>query len=298
MDVKPRVDWSSIRLNERFKELKPTIGRRRGAQTEIVIDLERATERKIEANISVRFDSLYLTRRLYETVENAFIAHEIAGKVFATLENEFDAETLDRDAGYIAREIEKRLIKHKREQERAAFEELVNKETLLLVVSDDDKIGFSMPEKDEVSKSIRSAYRLNLYEDVDVSTLNPLERNVVQYIEDSSNVIWWARNKAERSWYAIQGWQKNKIRPDFIIASKNKEGALEFLYVVESKGEQLTGNPDTQYKIDVFDTMNKMQGDVEQVKVRMTMMKLNDRFEFELVSQGEEERRIREKLMG
>jgi len=44
--------------------------------------------------------------------------------------------------------------------------------------------------------------------------------------------------------------------------------------------------------------MNKMQGDVEQVKVRMTMMKLNDRFEFELVSQGEEERRIREKLMG
>ena len=119
---------------------------------------------------------------------------------------------------------------------------------------------------------------------------------MVQYIEDSPNVIWWARNKAEKSWYAIQGWQKNKIRPDFVIASKNKEGALEFLYVVESKGEQLTSNPDTQYKIDVFDTMNKIQSDVEQIKVRMTTMKLNDRFEFELVPQGEEERRIREKL--
>ncbi|MBI3273743.1 MAG: hypothetical protein HYZ69_01225, partial [Candidatus Colwellbacteria bacterium] len=164
------------------------------------------------------------------------------------------------------------------------------------VVSDDERIGFAMPEKDEVSNSIRSVYRLNLYEDVDVSTLNSLERDVVQYIEDSPNVIWWARNKAEKSWYAIQGWQKNKIRPDFVIASKNKDGALEFLYVVESKGEQLTGSPDTQYKIDVFDTMNKMQGDVEQVKVRMTTMKLNDRFEFELVPQGEEERRIREKL--
>lgn len=35
---------------------------------------------------------------------------------------------------------------------------------------------------------------------------------------------------------------------------------------------------------------------IEQVKVRMTTMKLNDRFEFELVPQGEEERRIREKL--
>jgi len=296
MDVKQRVDWDSIRVDLWLKELKSTIGRRRGAQTEVVVDLEGARERKIEANVSVRFDALYLTRRLYETIENAFIAHEIAGHIFATLESEFDAETLDRDAGYIAREIEKRLIKHKREEERAAFGELVSKGTLLLVVSDDENTGFSMPEKDEVSNSIRSAYRLNLYEDVDVSTLNPLERDVVQYIEESPNVIWWARNKAEKSWYAIQGWQKNKIRPDFVIASKNKEGALEFLYVVESKGEQLTGNPDTQYKIDVFDTMNKMQGDVEQVKVRMTTMKLNDRFEFELVPQGEEERRIREKL--
>ena len=296
MDVKPRVDWGSIRVDSWLKELKPTIGRRRGAQTEVVVDLERATERRIEANVSVRFDSLYLIRRLYETIENAFIAHEIAGHIFARLEKEFDAETLDRDAGYIAREIEKRLIKHKREQERTAFEELVNKKTLLLIVSDDDKIGFSMPKKDVVSKSTWHTYQLNLYEDVDVSTLNSLERDVAQYIEDSPNVIWWARNKAEKSWYAIQGWQKNKIRPDFVIASKNKDGALEFLYVVESKGEQLTGNPDTQYKIDVFDTMNKMQGDVEQVKVRMTTMKLNDRFEFELVPQGEEERRIREKL--
>src|SRR3989338_1492839 len=189
-DVKPRVDWRSIRIDAWLKELKPTIGRRRGTQTEVIVDLERATERKIEANVSVRFDALYLTRRLYETIENAFIAHEIAGHIFATLEKEFDAETLDRDAGYIAREIEKRLIKRKREQERMAFEELVSKGTLLLVVSDDEKTGFSMPAKDEVSNSIRSAYRLNLYEDVDVSTLNPLERDVMQYIEDSPNVIW------------------------------------------------------------------------------------------------------------
>ena len=296
MDVKPRIDWGSIRIDSWLKELKPTIGRRRGAQTEVIVDLEGAREREVETNVSVRFDSLYLTRRLYEAIENAFVAHDIANGVFETLEDEFDAETLDCDAGYIAREMEKRLVAHKREQERIAFEGLVGKGTLLLVVSDNNKIGFSMPEKDEVSNSIRSAYRMNLYQDVDISTLNPLERNVVQYIEDSPNVIWWARNKAEKSWYAIQGWQKNKIRPDFIIASKNKDGALEFLYVVESKGEQLTGNPDTQYKMDVFDKMNEMQGDVEKVKVRMTTMKLNDRFEFELVPQGEEERRIRTKL--
>jgi hypothetical protein len=48
--------------------------------------------------------------------------------------------------------------------------------------------------------------------------------------------------------------------------------------------------------MDVFDKMNKMKGDIEQIKVRMTTMKLNDRFEFELVPQGQEEMRIRAKL--
>lgn len=296
IDIKPKVKWSLIHLDAWLKELKLTIGKQRGIQTEIVMDLERATTHEVETTISVRFDALYLTRRLFETIENAFVANEIAGNIFAILEKEFDAETLDRDAGYIAREIEKRLTSYKREQEYATFEKLVNNGTVLLVVSDDERIGFSMPQKDAVSNSIRAAYRMNLYEDVDVSSLNTLEREVARIVEDSPNVLWWARNKAEKNWYAIQGWQKNKIRPDFIIASKNAKGALEFLYIIESKGEQLTGSADTQYKIDVFDKINAMRSDVEQIKVRLTTMKLNDRFEFELVPQGQEEMRIRAKL--
>ncbi len=296
IDIKPRVEWSAIPFITWLKELIPTIGAQRGTQTEVIVELGWATMKQIEASVSVRFDALYLTRRLSETIENAFIAHEIASRIFGILEKKFDAATLDRDAGYIAREIEKQLVAYKRGQERAAFEKLISDGTLLLVVSDDKKVGFSMPEKDEVSNTIRSAYRMNLYEDVDVSSLNPLEREVAQIVEGNPNVIWWARNKAERSWYAIQGWQKNKIRPDFIIASKNKEGALDFIYIVESKGEQLTGNPDTKYKIEVFDTINKMGDQIERVKVTVTAMKLNDRFEFEVIPQGQEEMRIRAKL--
>ncbi len=296
IDIRPKIKWESLDIDPWIAEIIPTIGKSSQTQVEVIIDLEGAVERQIEASVSIKFDSLYLTRRLYETIENAFVAHDIAKKIFNVLDDKFDAEVLDRDAGYIAREIEKKLITYKREQERGAFEQLIDSGALILTVSD-DKIGFSMPEKDEVSNSIRSAYRTNLYEDVDISSLNSLERDVVKYIEDnSSNVIWWTRNKAQRGWYAVQGWQRDKIRPDFVIARKDEDGVLEFVYVLESKGEQLTGNPNTQYKMDVFDKINAMRGNLEKLPVRLTTMKLNDRFEFELVPQGEEERRLRTKL--
>jgi hypothetical protein len=172
----------------------------------------------------------------------------------------------------------------------------VKSNNLVLAVSDDDKIGFSFPDKDVVTNTTRSAYRLTLYEDVDISSLNTLERQVVKVIEESPNVIWWVRNKPVSGWYAVQGWQRNKIRPDFVVARKNNKDELEFVYVVESKGEQLVGNADTEYKSKVFERMNDMRGKIERLQFKTTTIKLNDKFEFELVPQNEEELRIRTKL--
>jgi hypothetical protein len=42
--------------------------------------------------------------------------------------------------------------------------------------------------------------------------------------------------------------------------------------------------------------MNGMRGKVAQVRTRLTTLKLNDRFDFELLPQGDEERRLRGKL--
>ena len=133
-------------------------------------------------------------------------------------------------------------------------------------------ISFSMPTQDKISNTIRSTYHLNSYKNVDVSLFNPLELEIVKILEESTNVIWWSRNKAEKNWHVIQDWQRNKIIPNFIIVSKNKEGVLEFLYIVENNSKQLRCDPDTQYKVDVFDVMNKIRGDIEQVKIRITTM--------------------------
>ncbi len=243
------------------------------------------------------FDTLYLTRRLSETTDNAFVAHDIAKRAVVELGKTAAKDLLDQDAGYIARELEKRLVAHRRAQEQQIFEWLIGSKKLILAVSDDQDVGFAMPNSDTVASGIQSSYKLNLYDDVDASSLNSLEHNVVSIIEQSPNVLWWARNKARaRGWYAVRGWQRNKIWPDFVIARKNAQHELEFVYVVESKGEQLIGNPDTEYKSEVFDAINSMKGKVEKVRLRTTTVKLNDRFEFELIPQNEEEMRLRAKL--
>lgn len=296
IDIKPHVSWD-IDLKSWVKELAPSVGQVRESAIEYVMNLEGGTvERKSDGVASIKFDSLYLTRRISETVDNAFVARGIAETVAGTLAKQIEAEVLDQNAGYVAREIERKLVEHKRSQEKAIFEGMVKNEKLSLVVSDDDKTGFEMPPRDFVANNIQSSYQLSLYDDVEYGSMNTLEQEVARIIEQSKNVIWWARNKTQKGWYAVQGWQRDKIRPDFVIARKNDKDELEFVYVVESKGEQLAGNDDTKYKEDVFNRMNAMRGNIEQVRIKTTTTKLNDRFEFELVPQGEEERRLRTKL--
>jgi hypothetical protein len=57
-----------------------------------------------------------------------------------------------------------------------------------------------------------------------------------------------------------------------------------------------TDNPDTKYKDAAFNAMNGMEGKITSDRVRLATLKLNDRFDFELLPQGEEERGLREKL--
>jgi type III restriction enzyme len=297
IDVKPHIPWKDIELATWLKTLIPTIGRSRKLQTEMIIGLDDKTQSKhVEANESVNFDTLYLTRRLSETIVNAFVAHDIAKQVIAALGRALKHELLDQDAGYIASEIERHLLEYRKKEEHKIFEKLIKSGTLILAVSDDDKFGFAMPDSDTIENSLRSSYKLSLYEDFDMDTLNSLERKVADIIEAGPNVVWWARNKAYKGWYAVQGWQRGQIRPDFIIAKKDTKGQLEFVYVVESKGEQLAGNADTEYKDTVFKKMNDMRGKIEQLQYRTTTVRLNDKFEFELLPSNEEEVRLRTAL--
>ena len=118
--------------------------------------------------------------------------------------------------------------------------------------------------------------------------MNTLERKVANLIDKKQSVIWWVRNIAEnKKWYVVKGWKKGRIHPDFIAAKKNDNGALQLVYIIESKGEHLIGNMDTEYKKSVFDKMNTEK--VNDINVGSLKFLINKDFNFQLVKQGKEE---------
>jgi len=130
--------------------------------------------------------------------------------------------------------------------------------------------------------------------------MNTLERKVGDLIDKQEKILWWFRNKVNRKWYSIQGWQQNKIRPDFIAAKKSEGNRLELVYIIESKGEHLLGNIDTTYKKKVLDIMTE-QKQHKKIKAYQTQIPfeeyvINDKVECYLIEQGKEEENIKEIL--
>lgn len=51
--------------------------------------------------------------------------------------------------------------------------------------------------------------------------------------------------------YALQGWRKHKVYPDFIFALTHQSGSQR-IWMLETKGDHLD-NPDTAYKKKLFE---------------------------------------------
>ena len=60
-----------------------------------------------------------------------------------------------------------------------------------------------------------------------------------------------------RAQYALQGWRREKIYPDFILAV-DRGGGANRVAVLEMKGEHLAANADSEYKRTVLQLLSKI----------------------------------------
>ena len=168
-----------------------------------------------------------------------------------------------------------------------------------MAITNDKNTGFRVPESDVITTTnIPNLYTLNLYDDVEVSTINTLEKKVIDILERQETTLFWFRNKVAKNWYAIQGWRENKIRPDFVVAKKKDEDKIEIVYLLESKGEHLLGNNDTRYKNEVFKTMTDQHKNKKiktyQVEIDFGDNVLNESIEAYLIEDQKEDQQIKE----
>lgn len=304
LDIKSCLDFSQQTLTDEFlNSLEASLSNEKRERTAFAVTLDDKSK-VIHATETASFDAGkgistgYVTRRFSEVVENPFLARKLTDKYLKTVENKIGKEKLQDHFSFIIAELVKYLSGEKMKQEEQIFLDYLNNNKLMLTVTDDEKTGYKIPETDDITVSrLPNTYGNYLFDDVEVETMNNLEQKVGQILDNQEKILWWFRNKTSKSkgWYAIQGWKEHKIRPDFVAAKKKRKDEFEILYILESKGEHLSGNQNTQYKKSVLDLMTKQRKDkkIYTYQAELLLGKISEEVECYLVEQGKEDQTLK-----
>ena len=299
-DIKARLDFETIQLSKEFiGQIEASLSQENKEVENYIVTITDEnslyhTKEEIEIKTTGAISYSYATRRLSEVIDNPFLARQKAKAFISALIERVGEQKVAEHFGYIVSELVKYLETFKEEQEKTLFDTLLKDGILSLAIIDDTVRGSRVPPCDEIEAGrMPNPYHNYLYEDIDLDSLNSLERKVGNIIDKQSKVLWWVRNKTGKEWYAIQGWKKNKVRPDFIVAKKKESEELEIVYILESKGEQLLGTKDTAYKKALLDLMTEIHKAGELQIIKTTLNDLNEHVEAYLIEQGSEEKEIK-----
>jgi len=146
--------------------------------------------------------------------------------------------------------IENYIDELEREKALKNFLELQKNGKLVL-----DKIFLDLPNKIIIDNTSEDRFENHLYSQSGI--LNSEELDLALKIDQLKNVIHWWYRSPEKKVEAIylQGWQRDKFYPDFIV--KTKKGNY---FLVEYKGENLLTNEDTKYKIKLGEKWEELTG--------------------------------------
>lgn len=264
-DVLAEVDWNKLVYDiDLFLDGKdaPSI-------TTTVIDVEKnddlvesgqrelrlVTEtRQEEVWTEKRLDIAFLSRHLIDVIPNPWQASRIILETLEKLKKKgITDDTLYDNRLFLVESLKSHLKKNVHEASEAIFRAKLKKGdlTFKLVTSGDKRLNFEVAKELQVMarkkerklvKSDGLPIENNLFEFVFEKDFNNLEKDFALCLSDDDAVSWWHRMVARQD-YALQGWQRNKVYPDFIACLGNQR-----MLVLETKGLQLKGNEDTEYK--------------------------------------------------
>jgi type III restriction enzyme len=303
LDIKPYLEFEKLTLTrEDITKIKNSLSNENKDKNTFNVTIDESSKiksqvEKIGYSNKSSISLSYITRRFGEHIENAFLSRKIALEWLEILKKEIGEEKLTEYFSFITALLVKYIDEYKQKREEEIFKEEVESDNIKLAITNDKNIGFKIPNSDIITTtSVPNLYDYNLYDDVEVASLNTLEKKVVGILEKQGTTLFWFRNRVARNWYAIQGWRENKIRPDFVVAKKKDNGEIEIVYLVESKGEHLLGNNDTTYKNSVLQKMTEQNknGKLKSYQIELELGQLNECVEAYLIEDKKEEQQVKE----
>ena len=259
------IDWSNLKLKKNlFLDEKPAdISHTQvdiKEQLDLISSFHGSEEEKLE---NPDMDFAFMCQRLSDIIPNLWDAGVIVNQALHSLKKRYGKEKIYINRFHILDTLRNDLQSQiSKKTEKLFREKLKNNEILFKLVSaGDPDLNWEMAETLNLSVSgegdvFRARhnrdFQLSLFEEMykEEFKINELEKNVAWYL-DESPIKWWHRIIERQDWH-LQGWQKHKIYPDFLVCLKSSKNGTASFSILETKGKHLIGNPDTKYKEKVF----------------------------------------------
>ena len=263
--ILPRVDWASIAEPD-SKNAFPDRAKRQSATVDVgdtPTIFHDSQDLIIDKTVSIS----WFARRLSDVMPNAWQAARVAGSLVKRLRDagEDDDQIYDRRSyySYALREHVKDLVE---EQAERVFRDKLSKGEIRFDL-EAGRPNFRMKESYEIpvpasdgllSRNDGMPVQLSLFEPVYTRQFDSdLERNFARYLDEQKALQWWHRVAVRQGGeYYLRGWKQERIWPDFVALGGEKDGVPHVL-IFETKGEHLRGNPDTDYKKRVLETLQE-----------------------------------------
>lgn len=256
-DLFPSIDWGAFdvaALADRLpKDTRPPDSQfLRLRAGDHGIETDKAALLASEAT----FDAAYAVRSIADIVPNLFCAWSIVDGLIAGLRQRgWGDDLIGRLSAFIISELRIDLAAERDRQAAALFAAGLDAGTIHFGLrgGDEDWIApaemwTTLPvDAPQLSASNGGSLERSLFLPIYVAELNEPERKFAVYLDRDDAVRWWHRNGATPKSYALRGWRRGNVYPDFLFAAL-QESDRDRIVVIETKGEQLAGNPDTQYK--------------------------------------------------
>ena len=264
--ILPRVDWASITEPDPQSAF-PDRAKRQSATVDVG-DTPTIFHASQELVIDKAVSISWFARRLSDVMPNAWQAARVAGSLVDRLRaaGEDDRDTYDRRSylAYILREHVKGLVEKQAER---VFRDKLSKGEIRFDLEagqpnfhmKKEPYEIPMPASDGLlDRNDGMQVQLSLFEPVYTRQFDSeLERNFARYLDEQKALQWWHRVAVRQGGeYYLRGWKQERIWPDFVALGGERDGVPHVL-IFETKGEHLRGNPDTDYKKSVLETLQE-----------------------------------------
>ncbi|MBQ0599236.1 hypothetical protein J7S78_05440 [Klebsiella oxytoca] len=277
-DVLGDIDWESLLyinadnfqlLNDKLQRTIARIDYKMSKDNQGELDLADPVHENIEFDASLRLDISYMVRQLTDVIPNPWQAMRVLKHTLDILrDNGVSEESLFTNRLELLKEMKRDIKQQVVQLSEQIFMSKLNKGdiSLRLLASDNDKLNWELAQTLEVNvteheqvlrRKDGSELERSLFEKVYQNGLNSLERETAWYLDKQESVYWWHRIAVNQREYSLQGWQKQKVYPDLLVCVEESSSGSYRFSVLETKGEHLKGNDDTEYKRRLFELLTE-----------------------------------------